>query len=398
LNFTQKFPNRFNCILLIFCVFLAIPKSLAQPSNLEPSPSILFIYPVDKGFPFWDSQVNFAQAVADALNFELEIAYTPQAYRNRFGAAEFLEKILESKETSPKLVISSFWVGSEKQILTLLNMKKIPLISINSDISTEQFAVLGKPREKFPYWLAQISPNDFAVGGQLATAILQGSRARRCPTTKCNVNIFAITGMSYSAVSTQRVNGLKQVVQTDKNSRILNAVYGHWDRKRVADMTSTILSRHNDIDAFWIASDIMAYGLLDGLNAMNHTLPSTTIIGSIDWSPASIDKVKEGSLHMSVGGHFMEAGWSLILFYDYINNTDFADELGVIIRTEMSLLNKQNVDTLGPFLQAPSWSKKRIRSYSKYLNPARKHYNLTPTTIIMEQLEQSESSKSVPSI
>ncbi len=389
MNFTLKFSKRFHLIFLIYCVFLAKPNGFAQASNLDPSPKILFIYPVDKGFPFWDSQVNFAQAVADALNFELEVVYTPQAYRNRFGAAEFLKEILDSKKALPKLVLSSFWVGSELKILTMLDEMKISFISINSDISKEQFSVLGKPRERFPYWLAQLSPNDFAVGGQLATAMLKESRARRCPTTHCDVSIFAITGMSYSAVSTQRLDGLKQAVQADKQSRIINSVYGHWDRKRVEKMTSTIISRHNDIDAFWIASDVMAYGLQDGLAAMKHTLPSTTIIGSIDWSPASIDKVKEGSLHMSVGGHFMEAGWSLILFYDYINNTDFADELGVIIRTEMSLLDKHNVDTLGSFLKAPRWSNKRIKSYSKYLNPARKHYNLNPTQIIMQQLEQN---------
>lgn len=139
----------------------------------------------------------------------------PQEYRNRFGAATFLQEILDSNKPRPNLVLTSFWVGSEEKILTILGEKKIPLITINSDISTEQFASLGKPRERFPYWLAQLSPNDMAAGNQLAKALIQASRAKRCPLENCRVNMFAITGMSYSAVNIQRINGLKQTKRRD---------------------------------------------------------------------------------------------------------------------------------------------------------------------------------------
>ncbi|MCF2948586.1 ABC transporter substrate-binding protein [Paraglaciecola aquimarina] len=326
------------------------------------------------------------QAVSDALGFEIDVAYAPEAYRNRFGAAAYIKEVLAKDTRLPDLIITSFWVGSEQKILSMLDTKKIPLISINSDISDEQFAELGKPREIFPYWLAHLSPNDTIAGSKLANAFINLSREKRCFSSDCKVNIFAITGMSYSAVSVQRVKGLEQILQQDLKSHLLNVVYGNWDRERVAGMANTIFSRHKDIHAFWIASDVMAYGLEDGLKNSNISMPKDTIIGSIDWSPASIEKIKQNKMHVSLGGHFLEGGLSLILFYDYLNGYDFAQEMGVVIKTEMSILDKNNVEQLGPFLQKPKWSKSRLQSYSKSLTPARKQYNFNPKQIIVEQL------------
>jgi ABC-type sugar transport system substrate-binding protein len=290
----------------------------------------------------------------------LDVAYTPKSYRNRFDAANYARQIIESKHYKPSLVLTSFWVGSEKKILTMLNDKKIPIITINSDLSEQQFASLGRPRERFPLWLAHLSPNDTKAGNQLAQAIIKESRDRRCHGKKCDVNIFAITGLSYSAVSKQRANGLNTVTRDDHFARLLGIIYGNWDRSLVASKAQTIIQRHDDIDAFWIASDVMAYGLLEGLDSAQMALPEETIIGGIDWSPDTIKKIKNGEMDISLGGHFMEAGWALILFYDYLNKVDLPSDITPVIKTEMSLLNTYNIDELGPFLVAPKWSREQI--------------------------------------
>ncbi|MDU0353748.1 ABC transporter substrate-binding protein [Paraglaciecola aquimarina] len=370
-------------IMLLGC-FICIVSLNSHATKSAIKPNVLFIYPVGKGFPFWDSQVDFAQAVAKALDIQLDIAYPPVEFRNRFNAAAYISEQLDKKEQLPDMLITSFWLGSEEKIMSLLQEKNIDLISINSDISPSQYLQLGKPRERFSRWLATLSPNDTLAGKLLAKSIIQSSRKIRCPLEDCRVNIFAISGLSYSAVSKQRIVGLERMVYQDRQSRLLNIVFGNWDRQLVASMVPKILSRHQDIHAYWVASDVMAYGIEDGLNQQQLNLPSNTIIGGIDWSAPTIDKIRSGEMQVSVGGHFLEAGWSLILYYDYINGADFADELGTIIKTQMSVLNKDNIELLGPFLQSPSWSTTMIKKYSKQLNPARQSYNLNPQQLILE--------------
>jgi ABC-type sugar transport system substrate-binding protein len=143
--------------------------------------------------------------------------------------------------------------------------------------------------------------------------------------------------------------------------------------------------RHEDINALWVASDVMAYGFIEGLKASSLTLPSNTVIGSIDWSQETIEKIKTDALQISLGGHFLEGGQAIVLFHDYINGVDFADELGVVIKTPMSILDRNNVSELGALLEKPHWRADKIKSYSKFLNPSRANYQLNPKALILEQ-------------
>lgn len=385
----------YKCIAFVFKLFavLMLSSNLYVSANSSIGStslsSILFIYPVDKGFPFWDSQLNFATAVANAYNLNLKVAYTPAEYRNRFDAANYINQQITAMKHKPSLVITSFWVGSEQKILSLLDKQQIPLITINSDLSEQQFLEFGKPRTKYKLWLAHFSPNDTLAGQILTQAIVSNKRKLKCPNkTTCEVNIFAVTGLSYSAVSKQRANGLTKQIRSDKKANLLSLVYGNWDRNLVKTKTPTILRRHNDIDAFWFASDVMAYGLIDGAKTEGITLNKDTVIGGIDWSPATINMIRTGQMHVSLGGHFMEAGWGLILFHDYLNGVKLPLETTSVIKTEMSLLSKENLDELGPFLDNPHWSRHKLRSYSKHLNPTLTHYNLNPKSVILDQLTQ----------
>ena len=373
-------------VLIGFIIFSVSNASSALSSEApQTHKEILFIYPVEKGVPFWDSQVDFASAVANALGYKLNVAYPAPKYRNRFEAHNFIKKQIEASELQPVLVLTSFWVGSEEKILTYLSSQGIPLISINSDVTEEQFNSLGRPRERFPLWLAQLSPNDELVGQQLAKALIEQSRERRCFDENCMVNIFGITGLSYSAVSQQRVSGLKQIVSNDESSSLLGTVFGDWSKDRVKGISSNIVMRHEDINALWVASDVMAYGFIEGLKASSLTLPSNTVIGSIDWSQETIEKIKTDALQISLGGHFLEGGQAIVLFHDYINGVDFADELGVVIKTPMSILDRNNVSELGALLEKPHWRADKIKSYSKFLNPSRANYQLNPKALILEQ-------------
>ncbi len=378
----------------VLCLALLVTMSFGHATtNKKTDGEILFIYPVEKGFPFWDSQVDFAKATAKALNLDLKVAYPPENYRNRFNAADYIKQQIAASEDLPILVLTSFWLGSEEEILRYLNSIKVPLISINSDISQEQFEKLGKPRERFPYWLAQLSPNDTQVGEQLGQALLEKYRQRTCEGKACPVKVFGITGLSYSAVSKQRLNGLRQAVTNDKNSTLLATIYGDWDRERVKKITSPIINRHKDIDVFWLASDVMAYGLLEGIEALPDSSRPNAIIGSIDWSIQTIDKIKNDQIVISVGGHFLEGGLAIILFYDYINGVDFIDELGTSIKTQMSVLDTNNIASLGQFLMSPKWDDEYLKTHSKFLNNNRKRYTFAPLEVINGQINNQPNTK-----
>jgi ABC-type sugar transport system substrate-binding protein len=370
--------------------------SWGNPTNKIPvnhKPKVTFFVQADPGFHFWDSEVLFATAMAETHQFDLDVVHTPRIYRNRFNVVNFVEGYLDSLPTYPDLVVTSFWLGSEHKMLSMLDKKQIPSITINSNISVEQLSMLGQPREKFPLWLGHISPDDVNVGEQLGLLLIeQVKKEKKCLSKKCKVDLFAITGLNYSAVSLQRIAGLKKAVESDRWSALLNVVYGNWKREAVASMMNTITTRHPHIDAYWVASDIMAYGIQDGLEEINKALPVDTLVGSIDWSPPTVNEIRKGHIDFSLGGHFMEAGWALMLYADYLAGFDFADSLGTVINVPMSLLSKDNVDTLGAFLSTPKWTSDNLSLYSKALNSDLKVRSLSPADIINNQISFNEAS------
>ncbi|MGJ8682578.1 substrate-binding domain-containing protein, partial [Paraglaciecola sp.] len=312
--------------------------------------------------------------------------YIPQSHRDRFNSVEYIQHYLKRLKQPPSLILSPFFLGAEENFLKLLDRKSIPFFSLNTNVSREQYSLLGKPRERFPLWIGHMSPNDVLVGERLAEALLHHFRIdKNCSQEDCNANFYGFTGLPFAAVSKQRAQGVEAVIQQDKSSRSYNIVSADWRRNIVREKMKAVLYRHKDIDIFWAASDTMAWGIIDGINANKYT--HRTLVGGVDWAPESIQYIKNGDMDLSLGGHFLEAGLALILFYDYLNGVDFAKSHGVIIETKLSELNQKNVDTLGRFLEAPKWNKAVLRQYSKFNNPIRKNYVFDPKTLISQQLK-----------
>ncbi len=217
--------------------------------------------------------------------------------------------------------------------------------------------LLGGPREKYHHWLAHISPNDEELGHRLAREVVQRARIKKsCIEIDCNVNVFGISGLKYASVSRQRQRGLKSWIQQDGNSILYNVVDGRWRESEASNITARSMIRHPEVDAYWIASDIMAYGAIDALSKLTPTKRDMLVVGSIDWSPRTIPLINTGAIDVSLGGHFMEGGLALKLFFLYerkIDSTVLNDHVYTTIVTE---LDRTNTSTLGSFLTKPKWS------------------------------------------
>ena len=72
------------------------------------------------------------------------------------------------------------------------------------------------------------------------------------------------------------------------------------------------------------------------------------MVGGIDWNLEAIQSIQKGQMTASMGGHFMEGGWVMVLLYDYFNGVDFVDE-GVAMKSKMSAITQANADQFEMF-------------------------------------------------
>jgi len=104
----------------------------------------------------------------------------------------------------------------------------------------------------------------------------------------------------------------------------------------------------------------------------------------MDWTFEGIQAVKKGNLHVSLGGHFMEGGWSLILINDYHHGIDFMEELGTTINLPLMAITQKNASKYLEAFTKDNWKNIDFKSYSKHYNPSLKKYNFTIERIFRE--------------
>ena len=110
---------------------------------------------------------------------------------------------------------------------------------------------------------------------------------------------------------------------------------------------------------------------------MGRRLGQDIFIGGINWDRPALEEVREGSLEVSVGGHFMTGGWALILLHDYHHGIDFIAEGVALQRQIFEVLSRDNIDTFWAEFGERDWSKVNFRSFSKVYNQHLQQYNFS---------------------
>ena len=86
----------------------------------------------------------------------------------------------------------------------------------------------------------------------------------------------------------------------------------------------------------------MALGAMDAAIARGRKPGKDIFIGGLNWSAEALERVQDGKMVASIGGHFMQGGWAMVLIHDYHMGRDFAD-LGVEFTAPMTVIDQSNV-------------------------------------------------------
>lgn len=106
----------------------------------------------------------------------------------------------------------------------------------------------------------------------------------------------------------------------------------------------------------------MAAGSLEGLASISNRC-NQMIVGGIDWSDWGIEAVSKGELDATVGGHFMEGAWALVLIYDHENQRKGSSK-PMHFQTKMALLNKENMALSTALFDTEQWHQIDFRQFT----------------------------------
>lgn len=198
--------------------------------------------------------------------------------------------------------------------------------------------VVGAPCGEYKYCIGHMFPNDVQAGHDLALALINESRGKFPDKT---VELIAVSGSRDSAAAIDRNNGLERAVSDTPNTQLHQIVFAGWDPQDAQVRTTALLKRYPQTSVLWAASDAMALSMASAAKALGRTPGKDIFIGGVDWSDAGLAAVQQGDLVASLGGHFMEGGWVMVLLHDFHHGLDFSSLLGSTIRSDMQIINKK---------------------------------------------------------
>lgn len=339
------------------------------------SPSVVFINPGAIDDIFFSRMVSFMQAAANDLDIKLKIIYTDRNYFKSFEAAE---KVILDKGELPDYLILINENGLGEFLLPKVDKLGVKIILINEGFSKEKVKIFGRPKEKFKNWIIEYLPDDFNAGYLLAKELIDKAIENKKFDKDGKINIIGLLGTSRTTSSVLRGNGLKKAIEEYGGKvKLLQTVKADWDIKRAEDITSKALKRYDDISIIWSASDGMALGSYNAIKKLKKH--SSILIGGIDWTLFSLDKVKNEDFTATVGGHFMDGAWALVLLYDDFNGVKINNR---VMKSKFYVINKMNVHFFEKYFKKNEWNNLDFKKFSLFLNHSLKAYNFGYTTVI----------------
>ncbi len=369
--------------LFITCCLLIPVTGFSSESEIPPGPSVLFISPGNRDDIFFSRMESFMEAAAKDLNIDLEVLY---GERNYATTIHVVNQVLSRKKLPQYLVlVNENDMG--RLLLPGLSGRGVRIILINEGIAAKDSATFGRPGQKYRNWFAEFLPDDLHAGYLLADELI---RARLKQGDK-DINIVGLSGTVKTTSSSLRVKGLDKAANRYRQVKILQVVPAFYDIERAEHVTTGLLARYRNTDIVWAASDGMAVGAALAMRENGKKPGTDCLTGGIDWTNLSFDMVTTGTFTATVGGHFMDGAWALVMIYD-----DYNGYKGPFPkRSYFAVINRENIHRFYPFFMDNQWDDIDFRHFSMILNPDQKQYDFS-FSAVLEQLNKNKETARKP--
>ncbi|MBV8166858.1 MAG: ABC transporter substrate-binding protein [Alphaproteobacteria bacterium] len=338
-----------------------------------------FVNPGMDGELFWLLVSATMQAAAGQLNIDVDIRYTKRNYERAIQ----ITKDFLAETPPPDYLVATNDIGVGGDVIKLADAAGVPLILLSNDLDPKDWKTYGEPRTKYRRWLGSIVPDHEGGGYEIAEAVL--GEAQRIKSTR-PLNLIALAGDAETPASNDRVHGLQRAFGVFQQLLGKDAVKmvafanGDWTEAGAYAWMKQVLPTVPRADAVWAANDPMAFGLLRALEEAGYNPGKDVVVGGLNWSQGGIDRVLNGEMLLTHGGHFLGGAWVMVLIRDNRDGRDFAEE-DVRLQFPMGAFYKPIAQRF-PDIGKIDWRRVDFRSFSKSRNPNVQRYAFTPDAVL----------------
>ncbi len=279
---------------------------------------------------FWPIVERFIKAAAEDLNVDLRIH---DHGGNPVRMLQMADKALKDEKNRPDCILFHNYKKRGKDILELSEKYKVPAFVFNAGFSEKD--QVGKPREKYKYWIALMTPDDEYAGYILAEKLMEEAKEIGKLGKDGKIHMVAIEGNHTSEASNARTRGFRKALKNDKNFVNLQFFHSMWKEKKAYEAFNMSVIRYPEVSVFWTASDSMAIGVIKAAEKHGWISGKDFVTGGVDLLPDNQHYLESGKMAVSAGGHYAEGAWAVIAIVDYLNGYDFKRYHSTTFHTKM---------------------------------------------------------------
>jgi ABC-type sugar transport system substrate-binding protein len=338
---------------------------------------------------FWSTCSDLMQSAATQLDMDVKIAY---AERSQLKINKQAIEALNA-EKKPDFIIMQNMKSTAVDIMKEANKKNVKVFMFNSGLTDKERQTYGNPREQYKNWIGQMLPDDESAGYDLADILVREAKQKGLVDQQGKVQMLALGGTVSDTSAIEREKGLLRYVAEHKTEVVLHrrhALPGNWEGDTAAKVFEVAFGLFPSTTVVWNANDTMALGVLNmAKTRLGKTPGKDLLIGGIDWDQEALKAIESGELTTSIGGHFAECAWVMVMLYDYAKGADFETDEGVSMKSQFNRLTSANLSKINYLLINRSPEKINqidFLQFSKIAHPQLLKYRFDLDRIL-EQLE-----------
>jgi ABC-type sugar transport system substrate-binding protein len=199
----------------------------------------------------------------------------------------------------------------------------------------------------------------------LAKALTREARERGWKGGDGRIHVGILSG-DQSSAGLARYRGWIRLKGEDRDVAQASFYYAGWERGSAKSTAALMLRDHPEVVVIWAANDAMALGAADATREVGRVPGGDVLLGGIDLGREALAQVAEGSLAVSIGGHFLDGALALILLHDHHMGRDFEPWSR---RSSLTAATRRDADRYHRFLRGQAWKNVDFTRFSRVRGP-----------------------------
>jgi len=362
----QALQRLFLLVFFIVIFLLTISTSQAQTAKVNDI-NVVFINPDNKGNPYWAFISNTMKKAAKDFGIKLHIINTD---RHHLHNSEPLFTKLRSME-KPDYLIYIYQQKLGIKLLEFAEKNQIKSFILNTSISKKDSIKVGKPTEKFKFWIGHSYPKLADVALQLSQEAYKLAKHKQLK--EKNIYSVVLSGSRDTDVASQWDHGAMLSSQGLDDYQVRQIVYSDFNSRKGYQQMKRLLVRYPETSVVMSVDENVTLSAIRAAEELGRRPGEDIFFASSVALHPSLEMVKNNKLIASYALSIWSGVYSIVYLYDYhqgiISSTqeltyNYADT--IISHDEIETYDKIMSDNLWQTIDYKSFSRSFSAETTKY--------------------------------